>query len=38
MSGTTSRPSLGAVVAALKGSKNSSGVDLEEIMHSNDYR
>jgi pyruvate carboxylase len=37
MSGTTSQPSLGAVVAALKGSKYDTGVNPEEIMHINDY-
>lgn len=37
MSGTTSQPSMGAVVSALKGSKYDTGVDPEEIMHINDY-
>ncbi|KAG2527234.1 hypothetical protein BBO99_00003551 [Phytophthora kernoviae] len=37
MSGTTSQPSMGAVVAALKGSKYDTGVKSEDIMEINDY-
>lgn len=37
MSGTTSQPSMGAVVAALKGSKYDTRVKSEDIMEINDY-
>ncbi|KAG4059916.1 hypothetical protein JG687_00001522 [Phytophthora cactorum] len=37
MSGTTSQPSMGAVVAALQGSKYDTGVNSEDIMEINDY-
>ncbi|DAZ99854.1 TPA: hypothetical protein N0F65_008597 [Lagenidium giganteum] len=37
MSGTTSQPSMGAIVAALRGSRYDTGVDPEDINHVNDY-
>ncbi|TMW66726.1 hypothetical protein Poli38472_014038 [Pythium oligandrum] len=37
MSGTTSQPSMGAVVQALKGTKYDTGVDFDEINQINDY-
>jgi pyruvate carboxylase len=37
MSGTTSQPSMGAIVGALKGTKYDTGVNPEDIIHTNDY-
>jgi len=37
MSGTTSQPSMGAVVASLRGTKLDTGVDLSEIQKLSDY-
>jgi pyruvate carboxylase len=37
MSGTTSQPSMGAIVGALKGSKYDTKVDFEEMNQINDY-
>ncbi len=36
-SGTTSQPSLGALVSALKGSEHDTGLDLNEVTMVNDY-
>lgn len=37
MSGTTSQPSMGALVATLEGSKFETGIDLDQISQINDY-
>ncbi|KAG5179986.1 putative carboxylase [Tribonema minus] len=37
MSGTTSQPSLGAIVGAVKGSELDTGLDMDQIAAVNDY-
>lgn len=37
MSGSTSQPSLGALVAALRGTKHDTGLDLRQLASLNEY-